>query len=533
MDSPRSWAVAAACSWINAFTFSLIRSSAVVYVALLHAFPVTRERASWPANLSIVCYFLTGPIAGVLARHIPIWKLSVVGCLGGSLAICVCFFAPSMVFLDVFLGFIHGTSIGLLSLFSAVVNQHFVKYRAVASGIANAGFTVGGFLFPPVMKALEEKYGIRGTFLIFGAIMLNSVAGALLQRTPPPAQPYEGETAASTRDLDGKDVIIESEGDSLRPSESSRVPHRLDGSSSCGCRVTSDQCCQMVHFLTSEGHGINGDEPKEKTEQRVIPISTDSNSAKKDVCFSEEKDGLVGPVGKNKVESRPRNGGLDMKSPKRQRFLSFLLLPEFYLITLSFTTIHFNMTTYTTVIVDFGADHGVPEWDAVYLVSVYAVSDLLARLGSGWITDRRYLRKSTMMGSHMALWGASLCLTPVCISYPSLVALSILLGWCNGSTIILVAVLIVELVGIDKVGVCFGCANGVAGLVGLTRPLLIGFFRDTHGDYAGLFRLIGGVATSISLLWLYYRVREGCTPMAKDGDTSSICSKIRDRVSTL
>ncbi|KAL1438145.1 hypothetical protein MTO96_048236 [Rhipicephalus appendiculatus] len=515
MDSPRSWVVAAACSWINVFTFALIRSSAVVYVSLLRAFPVTRERASWPANLAIVCYFLTGPIAGVLARYIPIWKLSMVGCLGSSLAVCACFFAPSMLFLDVFLGIIHGTSIGLLSLFSIVVNQHFLKYRVVASGIANAGFTVGGLLFPPVMKALEEKYGIHGTFLIFGAIILNSVAGALLQRTPPQAQQDEDRTGTLCHDSDGRSVINKREDESLRPHKGSDCSQILDGTSSCGCNGTPDQCFQMIHLLPSEEYDINCD----MKEQKMNVSSTgDFNCAKKDAYVSEEKCALSDPVRKNEVQYRP-NG---------EHFLSFLLLPEYYLITFSFTIIHFNMTTYNTVVVDFGVDRGISAWNGVYLISVYAVSDLMARLGSGWITDRKYLRKSTMMGSHLALWGASICLMPLCSSYPSLVALSVLLGWCNGSTVILVVVLFMELVGLDKVGVCFGCANAVAGLAGLARPLLIGFFRDTRGDYAGLFSVIGGATMFVSLLWLYYRVREGCISMRKGTNSARICSKLKD-----
>ncbi|KAL1438144.1 hypothetical protein MTO96_048235 [Rhipicephalus appendiculatus] len=443
MDSPRSWVVAVACCWINVFTFALVRSSAVVYVALIHTFSVTRERASWPANLAGVCYFLTSPIAGALARYIPIWKLSVVGCLGGSLAICACFFATSMLFLDIFVGFIHGTSLGLLSLYSVVVNQHFLKYRAVASGIANAGFTVGGFLFPPVMKAVDEKYGIHGTFLIFGAIILNSVAGALLQRTPPQTQQDEDTTGALSHDSDGRSVITKREDEFLRPHKSSDCPQILDGTSSCGSNGTTDRCCQMIHLLPSEAYDIDCDEKS-----------------------TSEWTG------------------------------------------------------------------GISAWNGVYLISVYAVSDLMARLGSGWITDRKYLRKSTMMCSHLALWGASLCLMPLCSSYPILVALSVLLGWCNGSTIILIVVFFMELVGLDKVGVCFGCANAVAGLAGLARPLLIGFFRDTHKDYAGLFTFSGGATMCVSLLWLYYRVREQCVSMRKDAHSSRICSMQKDCVST-
>ncbi|XP_037276447.2 monocarboxylate transporter 5 [Rhipicephalus microplus] len=528
MDSPRSWVVAAACSWINVFTFALIRSSAVVYVALLRTFPVSRERASWPVNLALVSYFLTGPIAGVLARYIPIWKLSMVGCLGASLAVGACFFAPSMLFLDIFIGFIHGTSVGLLSLFSIVVNQHFVKYRAVASGIANAGFTVGGFVFPPVVQAVEEKYGIHGTFLIVGAIILNSVVGALLQRTPPHAQENEDERGALTHDSDKRKAITEREDRSLRTHESSDSPQTLHDTRPCGCNGTVDQCSQMMHNLASDVHDI---EIHNKEEAMNASSTGDSECAKDDVYISEEKRALSDSVRLNEVQRRPRNGGL--MRPNGEHFLTFLSLPEYYVITFSFTVIHFNMATYTTVAVDFAVDRGISAWSGVYLVSVYAVSDLLARLGSGWITDRKYLRKSTMMCSHLALWGASLCLMPLCSSYPSLMVLSVLLGWCNGSTIILVVVLVMELVGLDKVGVCFGCANAVAGLAGLARPLLIGFFRDNHGDYAGLFRVTGGATMCVSLLWLCYRLREGCTSMTKYTKSPRTSSKLNNCARTL
>ncbi|XP_077519082.1 monocarboxylate transporter 7-like isoform X2 [Amblyomma americanum] len=108
MDSARSWAVAAACAWINFFTFAVVRSAAVVFASLLQTFPVTREQASWPVNLTVVCVFFSGTIAGVLARHIAIWKLNLFGCIGGSLAVAACFFAPSILFLNLFLGVIQG-----------------------------------------------------------------------------------------------------------------------------------------------------------------------------------------------------------------------------------------------------------------------------------------------------------------------------------------------------------------------------------------------------------------------------------------
>lgn len=521
MDSPRSWAVAAACCWINVFTFALIRSAAVVYVALLRTFPVTREQASWPVNLSVVCYFLTGPIAGVLARYIPIWKLTVLGCLGGSLAVCVCYFAQSMLFLDVFLGVTHGTCIGLLALFSVVINQHFHKYRAMASGISNAGFTIGGLIFPPVIQLLADHYGIRGALLLVGALMLNSVAGAFLQRNPPKTQP---ETPSPLKR--GK---AESTGDMVQdPEEGDAMIKMSEKSGDASFRRSvsafdDGECSDIKHGTQEAGEGDAVYLQMKSSAEKDQDVNSDEEGDENAKLRALDAQGHGHP----KVV-RNHTPVVKVKTSSRERspLLSFLLFPAFYLISFSLAIILFNMSTYMTVIVDFAVDRGVSKWNAVYLIFAYAVADLLARLGSGWITDRKYLLKSTMMGSHFVMWGASLYMMPLCSQYYCQVALSVLSGWCNGSTLILIGVLFMELVGIDKLGVCFGIATTFAGLLGLSRPSLIGFYRDVHGDYEGLFGLIGGVTWGMSLLWLCYYGNERCASRAKRERTSRTRSKM-------
>ncbi|XP_077519081.1 monocarboxylate transporter 12-like isoform X1 [Amblyomma americanum] len=514
MDSARSWAVAAACAWINFFTFAVVRSAAVVFASLLQTFPVTREQASWPVNLTVVCVFFSGTIAGVLARHIAIWKLNLFGCIGGSLAVAACFFAPSILFLNLFLGVIQGTCIGLLNLFNVVINQHFRKYRAMASGICNAGFTVGGLVFPPVLQALEEGYGIRGAFLICGAGMLNSVAGTFLQRTPPQAEPKEApgrnpckETNATSNDSleSGTEKFRDRE---LNETRWANLLRTHDSATSYGGGSSPGLCYHKVELLTTKPHDTGGStEIKHEREETPHVCQVDSSRPRTKGCAQGKTNDQ--PIIEDDFVQRSLNE--DSTDPKKFTFLSFLLLPKFYFIAFCFSIIHFNMTTYLTVVVDFEEDRGISRWKAVYLITVYAVADLLARLSSGWITDRKYLRKSAMMGSHFVLWGASLYLTPVCSSYPYQVALSVLSGWCTGSTLILIPVLLMELVSIETFGICFGISTSFVGLVGLARPLLIGLFRDTRGDYEGLFSLIGGVTVGISIPWLYPCVGQKCS----------------------
>ncbi|CAN7998554.1 unnamed protein product [Ixodes hexagonus] len=495
MDSPRSWAVAAACCWINVFTFAMVRSAAVVYTSVLGTFHVTREEASWPVNLSAVCYFLTGPIAGVLATYVAIWKLTVTGCLVGSLAVCACYFARNVIYLDVFLGVIHGTSIGLLALCSVVINQRFLKFRAMASGISNAGFTIGGLVFPPLVQNLFDKYGVRGMFLVCGALMLNSTAGAFLQRSPPPG-PNTSAAGAKSDTLKNRqetEKMIQPCSPEIKRN-SSDVP---DQSRDCELGVKEETIApERVSLDVSrtddlEFHVIQTDQDEDMSYRVLVPEElTDFKKA--------------GTIRAGVKLQKPKSSSI---KSKKTHLLSFLILPRFYLIAFSLSQILNNMTTFMTVIVDFALDRDVSKWHAVVLISYYTIMDLVARLGSGWITDKGFLKRGTMMAIHLMIWGVSLYLMPVCRPYYCQVLLCLVCGWCNGSTLILIAVLFVELVGIDKLGVCFGIATFLAGLLGLLRPPLIGMFTfnapsDSHGDYEGLFSLLGGLTLSMSLLWL-------------------------------
>ncbi|KAG0428949.1 hypothetical protein HPB47_024107, partial [Ixodes persulcatus] len=50
--------------------------------------------------------------------------------------------------------------ISLLTLCYTVISQNFLRYRTVASGISNAGVTLGSFLYPPLVQFFFD-----GTFL--------------------------------------------------------------------------------------------------------------------------------------------------------------------------------------------------------------------------------------------------------------------------------------------------------------------------------------------------------------------------------
>lgn len=66
-----------------------------------------------------------------------------------------------------------------------VINQYFDKYKASALGLGYSGDCFGTFAFPVIMEYLLAHYGVKGTFLILGGIVLNVVPMAMLLRKPP------------------------------------------------------------------------------------------------------------------------------------------------------------------------------------------------------------------------------------------------------------------------------------------------------------------------------------------------------------
>ncbi|XP_064481696.1 monocarboxylate transporter 12-like [Ornithodoros turicata] len=453
-DSPRSWLVAIGCCWINLFSAIAYKSSGVIYVGVLQTFDVSREEASWPLTLLAVFIFATGPLAGILALYFSIWQISLCGCLLSSIAVCACFYATGTTYLMLCLGALQGVGLGLLTLHNVIINQHFRKHRATASGISYAGPTLASLLFPPLVQVLFNHFGLRGALLLFGAIMLNSVVGAFLQRPP----------------------------SALRNARSSCNRYRVVASS-------------------------RGDEPLNKNDVSVSFSNGRVQNGDVKVVYETLKDTEKTKLDENGEADVFLNSGQEQKVSKTkdiaalQDSLTFFKNPMFYVVSLSFAVILFNLTTYLTVVVDFAVDHNVPHFRAVLLISSYSIADLAARLGSGWLSDRGFVSRGNMMAIHFLMGGIVMFGMPFLTSYPGQVALSVFSGWANGCNMILVSVLLTEHVGLDQLPVSFGATSLVAGLLCLARPPLIGYFRDTTGDYEGLFRLIGGVSVVLSGVW--------------------------------
>ncbi|XP_071041199.1 monocarboxylate transporter 12 isoform X3 [Parasteatoda tepidariorum] len=184
-DKGYAWVVALAACIVNMILSGITRMIGILYVAIIDEYEVTRQEASVPFTVRNAIRYLSGPIVGVLGQIFGIRTVTFVGgvvAAAGSILSC---FAPTVPWITVFWGLIHGIGFSLgNTLFQVVVNQYFEKYRATASGIVLSGACIGSFVYPIMMESILDYYGIFGCFLLLGGIFLNVLPPSLILKSP-------------------------------------------------------------------------------------------------------------------------------------------------------------------------------------------------------------------------------------------------------------------------------------------------------------------------------------------------------------
>ena len=67
---------------------------------------------------------------------------------------------------------------------NVIIQQRFSKHRSFATGFSIIGFSVGNFIGAPLTQHMLDRYGLRGTLALLGAIQSHRIPLALQFRSP-------------------------------------------------------------------------------------------------------------------------------------------------------------------------------------------------------------------------------------------------------------------------------------------------------------------------------------------------------------
>ncbi|XP_048041749.1 monocarboxylate transporter 13 [Megalobrama amblycephala] len=216
---------------------------------------------------------------------------------------------------------------------------------------------------------------------------------------------------------------------------------------------------------------------------------------------------LIRPLGNPKVLNKTENS----TNLNRWSFLRSRIYECFELSLLS----HRGFITYTVAITFFNAGYFIPyvhlvahsrhinftEYQAAFVISITGVADILGRIASGWASDLGKMRLPHMLVVWTGLLGLSLMLIPAAASYPGLLVVSVVYGFCAGAMTPLAFAVVPEIVGIERVLGGLGLLQLIESIGGLLGAPLSGWLKDYTGTYtasfitAGSFLLLGMLVT--------------------------------------
>ncbi|XP_015919579.2 monocarboxylate transporter 12-like isoform X3 [Parasteatoda tepidariorum] len=441
-----------ACFVINLLYGAVGRLSSIFFVESIVYYNVDRKMASLPYTLVFMVRGVCGPFIGYLEQIFGMKSLIILGNLLGTISIGICFFTEDILIVILCYGILLGISFSVSTQFlPLIINTYFSKNRNKMNGISFAGACVGGIIFPQLMKFFIDNYSISGCFLIFSAIMAHSLPASLLLQNP--------------RDKK-KNINVEKK--NIKQLENIKPPS------------------STINFVESE------------IDERQIDVT------KKSSVFTLYEPKKLKLTELNGVPNPDENSG---KIAKKNNFTfkNFKIFVDPVFITMLITNAGsaFAMTTLWTIILDFVRDKDVPVNLEIYYVMLLPIADLVARIASGFVIDKKILKSPNL--TTICFIGQALTLTGMLFSnnYILLMFVEFLFPIFSGSIMILQIALVQEYIETSKKTMAMVCRGLLYAPLNLTTAPMIGYFRGSGGSYDGVFYTLAAMSIFCGILTFF------------------------------
>lgn len=181
--------------------------------------------------------------------------------------------------------------------------------------------------------------------------------------------------------------------------------------------------------------------------------------------------------------------------------LLFLKSPMYFVIVATTLAMRYIVGIFLITVVDYAGTKGLNRWEITTLLSCQSGGDMVGRLFSGQLSDRKFCQRRDVMAVSFLAMAASVLGFVFSDSFVVLALSSLLLGLAGGSSMILVSVLYSEYFGVRLLPTALTCAGLINAGLDAPKSLLIGYYRDQGSSYSGLYQFLSAVGLLICLAW--------------------------------
>ncbi|GIY68178.1 monocarboxylate transporter 2 [Caerostris darwini] len=500
-DKGYAWVIAFAACIINMILSGMARMIGILYVAIIEDYRVTRKEASVPFTVRNAIRYLSGPLVGILGQRYGIRTVTFLGGFIACLGSVLCCFAPTVTWISVFWGGIHGLGFSLgNTLFQVVVNQYFEKYRATASGIVLSGACVGSFGFPLMIEYVMDNYGLFGCFLILGGVFLNVLPPSLILKSPfwienPEAyarqralvkgvngeEPEDIEALKRRRKVSRSlsncsiqefDVLSMTNGSQKKfyPDTKGSYSRKMKLSSGIQAKDGCNVVCTSYNTRNSSFQQKR-DRLHSITENENNEVDTKSKSTVYHIYGNKQNQSNEKSPSDNSGNSSSKKSEANSSLWEIIKNIALLYKnPVYLLISMNVATYFWVFIPILTVVVDFSRDKGLPVEQEKFLIHALTAGDLIGRLSFGWVTDKNILSFPIFMMLTLVLQGVFVCLFPFTTTFSTYMLVLVLYGVTAGIIFVYFPVLVYKYVDKSNQTIGVGCVGLVSGLVTFGIP---------------------------------------------------------------
>ena len=470
----------------SVFTFGLI------YVELLDYF---NESGGKTAVIGALLYgfpLILAPIVCALVLHTGFRTVGLIGGVLVSVAFFMCTFAPNIDFLTVILGIFGsiGMEMGYVSALLCIT-YYFDKKRGLATGLAMAGSGVGTFLFAPLLEYLLVNYTWKGACLVIAAICANLIPCSLifLPLKKKPKKSADSSPEEGRKLLNGHNPNIHDRrmSKSLTHLPDLRMQHEELHKSEPGLIIQQPPHLEPHVNILSNSYHHGG---------YAMAFSLTSLHSLKDTTDNESK-----VIVKQAKDVFSTCWSQIIKIIKSSVDKTLFKDPCFILFGIS----NFLLCVYFGLpymyIPHLAQLSGIEEQHASFLVSIIGITTTVAQIALGYIGDKTNL-SVPMYGLCMVICGGSLIVMPLYAGeYWVFCLLSVLFGIGISGNYALTTLILIEILGLEKLTVAFGLLQLQQGVSTLFGTPIGGWVYDATGSYYWAF-VSGGICIITSGLVL-------------------------------
>uniref|UniRef100_A0A914Y7S3 Major facilitator superfamily (MFS) profile domain-containing protein n=1 Tax=Panagrolaimus superbus TaxID=310955 RepID=A0A914Y7S3_9BILA len=551
LDGGYGWWVVLGSFLIHVFADGFVYSFGVIAESLVVEFNGTNAELSLVLSLLTGLMLAAGPLASAVCNRIGCRLTTIIGAIIASIGCATSYYADSMLYLCGSVGIIMGVGFGFMYCPAIIiVTMYFEKYRSLATGITVCGAGVGTAVFARVVAWLVKAFGWREVFLIYAGIVLLCIPCGLLYRPVEFVPIYEDDEETDQTEeklIDGVPIasveplpLPQKVPLPLSPEKTLLAPQEMKvrgARSHTAINVDSEDPTSNLQRVKSLDHGI---EVRRRT--NTVTEATGylnikdvfypgSVTALKEYQADGEKFRSVSSLhSQASVKDKHRNHhslskipslreedeedeNLDSQATSASRGiaiwnsilkmidLTLFLDPVYLLFAVSnfLTSIGFNAPP---MFMPMNGEKilGLSGESAAQTVSAYGVANIAGRIAFGLVCDRQLPFKFGKDTARNRLWIYNFCLM-ICGVVSCFVFIMndewVFKGYCFvfgfliSSYVCLTSVVLVDMIGVDRLTSGFGLLLLVQGIATFVGPPIGGYLFDLTQRYDWTFAFCG------------------------------------------